>query len=279
MLKKSQIHMTPQELQAEDSIKLLQEIRDKDPFAGVSAVTLKGDKGDPPSKEELIELITPLIPPPVHGKDGETPNVDKIANLVQSRINIDKITEKLSKIVKVNDGKDGKDGNDGKDGSPDTPDEVIGKVNKSKKKIDAERVRGLVEAINQIDQYGSNPMGKEAGGGGNVVRFLSNGVEISAYVTEINFSTNITPTYAGSGRITLTASGGSSTTYSETPSGDIDGSNTTYTVANSITTVINFAINGQYIHPQQYTTSGTTITMLSPLDASLSGTPFTIVYQ
>ncbi len=68
------------------------------------------------------------------------------------------------------------------------------------------------------------------------------------------------------------------TTYSQTPVGLIDGINTTYTTSHSITTVINLAINGQYIHPSEYTVSGAGFTMLVPLDASLSGLGFTIVY-
>lgn len=34
---------------------------------------LKGDKGDSPTNEELLQLITPLIPAPVNGNDGYTP--------------------------------------------------------------------------------------------------------------------------------------------------------------------------------------------------------------
>ena len=73
--------------------------------------------------------------------------------------------------------------------------------------------------------------------------------------------------------------GGSTTFYQETPSGLVNGSNKTYTVTNTITTVLNFAINRQYLHPtEDYTFSGTTITMITALPASLSGKPFTITY-
>lgn len=76
------------------------------------------------------------------------------------------------------------------------------------------------------------------------------------------------------------------TTYTETPSGLINGSNTTYTVAHSITSIFSFAINGQFLHPQDisagtgdYTFSGNTITFLTALPSQLSGTAFTICYQ
>lgn len=64
----------------------------------------------------------------------------------------------------------------------------------------------------------------------------------------------------------------------ETPSGSINGSNTAYTVTKKITKVIGFAINGQYIHTSEYTTSGKTITFSTALPASLSGLGFTVVY-
>lgn len=67
--------------------------------------------------------------------------------------------------------------------------------------------------------------------------------------------------------------------YSETPTGAIDSNNVTYTVTHAITTVFSFAIGTAVIHPSEYTYSGSTITMLTPLDISLASEPFTIVYQ
>lgn len=76
------------------------------------------------------------------------------------------------------------------------------------------------------------------------------------------------------------------TVYTETPSGDVDGVNTTYTTLNTINSILSFAINGQYIHPftsnpeagANYTFTGSSITFTTPLAADLSGLPFTIVY-
>ena len=68
--------------------------------------------------------------------------------------------------------------------------------------------------------------------------------------------------------------------YTETPSGLVNGSNVTYTTVNTINNIINFAINGQYLHPTvDYTFTGNIITMTSALDSSLSGKGFTIVYN
>lgn len=158
-----------------------------------------------------------------------------------------------------------KDGEDGKDATP-----------IDEKKLKKEILKKVLDEIPQADTMNQRGYTVSAGGGQRL-RFLSNGVEVSAHVTEINFSTNLTPVYDGNGRITITSSA-ASTTYTETPSGLINGSNVTYTTTNTITTVLNFHINGMYIHPGEYTTTGTTITFLTALDASLSGTGFTIVY-
>lgn len=255
--------------------KLLKEIRDKKipeqkdfptsmevTMRGLSVITLKGDKGDSVQGEKGDKGESGE-----NGQDGKNGKDGKSGkNGKEGRDGID--------------GKNGKDGKDGLDGSPDTPDEIVDKVNSSKKKIDLKHIKGLDEIARQVNEYGSNPQGyREAGGGGNVIRFLSNGVVVSAYVTELNFSTNITPVYDGNGRITLTATGGGGTTYQETPTGAINGSNKVYATTHAVTTVINFAINGQYIHPAEYSAVGTTITFVTALDSSLSGTGFTITYQ
>lgn len=64
----------------------------------------------------------------------------------------------------------------------------------------------------------------------------------------------------------------------ETPSGDIDGTNKSYTVTGTIGAVMSFAINGMVIHDDEYTTSGSTITFTTALPAALSGKSFRIVY-
>lgn len=174
----------------------------------------------------------------------------------------------------------GDKGESGRDAPPLDSDEVMAHLNASKKSIDPKRVRGLPDALKVLDQFGTNPQGHyENVGGSNPLILLSNGVRVSDFVTEINFSTNITAVYSGSGRVTLTATGGGSATYSETPSGLVNGSNTTYTTVNAITTVINLTINGQFIHPAEYVVAGAGFTMGTALDSSLSGKGFTIVYS
>lgn len=118
--------------------------------------------------------------------------------------------DELKKKLKVKDGKPGtpgkkgdpgKDGLPGRDGSPDTPDEVVEKVNQAEKKIDPKQVKGLQAALKTVEEYGY----VQVGGGGPTYKFRHNGTIISDHVTELNFSTNLNPTYDGNGRITLTA--------------------------------------------------------------------------
>lgn len=83
---------------------------------------------------------------------------------------------------------------------------------------------------------------------------------------------------AGSGG----SSGGGTPLYvnvhTETPQGAIDGVNLSYTVKLPITSVYSFEINGEAINSGMYTILGTVITFKEPLDSSLGGAPFEIVY-
>ena len=81
-------------------------------------------------------------------------------------------------------------------------------------------------------------------------------------------------------RLLVSASSSATTTvYTETPSGLINGSNTSYTTVNTINNIFGFWINGEYIDSSQFTVSTNTITFGTALPASLSGTAFEIKYQ
>lgn len=74
-------------------------------------------------------------------------------------------------------------------------------------------------------------------------------------------------------RLLVDATGGS-TFYTDTLSGTIDGANKTFTVANTITSALALYIaNSVYQPVVDFTTSGTTITMVVAPDVSLSGQP------
>lgn len=220
---------------------------------GISLVKIKGEKGDTGNEGK-------------RGEKGE--RGDQGTQGIKG--------ERGAKGEKGDTGSDGKKGEKGKDGR----DGKDGKDGTDGENIDPKLVKSMENALRVVDSFGKNPVGAYQNvGGANPLIMLSNGVRISDFITELNFSTNVTAVYSGSGRVTLTATGGGSTTFSETPSGTIDGANKVFTTLHTITTVINFALNGQFIHPSEYTAVGTTVTFTTAPDVTLSGLPFTIIYS
>ena len=140
--------------------KLLKEIKAKNeievkfpPAMAISLngiATFKGEKGDSPTDEHLIELIKPLIPTPIKGdtyiltkedkkeiaKSVDVPIVEKI--VIEQPI----VTNEIKEIALT-----------------DKPDEIVLKINSSEKIINAERIRGLVELMREIEQVGKYPLG------------------------------------------------------------------------------------------------------------------------
>jgi len=160
----------------------------------------------------------------------------------------------------------GPKGEKGNDGSPDTTETLIKKLAKKLSYND------LKDKPN-LESFRPFTAGAET-------QIWLNGKLFSSQVRVLDFvGSGATITELGGGAVSIQVnSGGVGTIYTETPSGAIDGSNTSYTTAHTITTIFSFAINGQFIHPSDYSISGSTITFGTPLDASLSGLPFTIIY-
>lgn len=73
--------------------------------------------------------------------------------------------------------------------------------------------------------------------------------------------------------------GGGNTFFADTVSGTINSSNVTFTVPNSITAALVLFLAGIPYQPTvDFTTSGTTITMTTAPDTSLSGQPFWLLH-
>lgn len=208
----------------------IQAVKGKDGKDGKDAI--------PPSKDELVSLITPLIPKSIQGDEGSQGEKGEKGEAGIKG-------EKGEKGDTGTDGNQGIQGEKGNDGSPDTPDTVLEKVNKSSKLVDAERVRGLSKVIRDIEKIGTNPIG----GGGKTVRFLDDGTEISAHVTELNFSTGLTPTYNGNGRITLESAGGS---YTDEQAQDAVGAmiDTTLVYTDLTPSLVRAALTGNVTAPE-----------------------------
>lgn len=218
--------------------KLLKEIKETKTVVsleGINAIAIKGNKGDKGEKGDKGDSITGP-----QGKQG-TPGVDG-RDGVDGKDGADSIVPGPQGI-QGNPGKDGTDGKDGSDGAPDTPEEVVGKINKSPKKvlIDFKKVRGLEEAFSQINKYGSNPGGST--GGANRLNIQNQGTNVSDYITAINFSTGLIATYSNNGLVTITSSGGGGLTqilFTETP----DDTRVNYTVIGILVPTY-VTINGQ----------------------------------
>lgn len=200
---------------------------------------------------------------PVRGVDYFTP--EDVADIV-ARVR--------SMVRNGFDGQDGKDGKDGKDGI--TPIVGVDFFTEKEKEVFANELVSLVLSKIPMPKDGVTP------DMGEVVEQVIDAIKVQKKVG-LNDMHDIDKLvdflkrggFRGGGG---SSSGSSTTFYSETPSGAINGSNVTYTTAHQIATVINFTINGQYIHPSDYSVLGNTITFNTPLDASLSGLPFTIIY-
>lgn len=189
--------------------------------------------------------------------------------------------------VDGNDGINGKDGKDGKDGK----NGIDGKNGKDGKngvdgqmgKIDDATIGYLENEIKRLTSLIEEAKGTQrTGWGAHPLQIQSAGVIKEKVARVINFVGTAVNSVVRSGSgvvtVTLNAGGVGSTVYNETPTGLIDGNNTTYTTAQTITTVQMLAINGQFIHPSEYVVSGAGFTMNTALDASLTGLSFTIVY-
>ena len=167
----------------------------------------KGDKGDTPSKEEVLALIKPLIPAPIKGKDGKS--------VIEGQV----IKKILERIPLPADGKQGAQGEKGEDGSPDTGEQIVEKLNPLKNVLDFQVLRNIPDFVQVKDIPGG-------GGGGQYLTFRdSTGARISAQVTDIQFGAGISASYA-SGKITITTT---ASTAVLTATGTIDDSNKDFT--------------------------------------------------
>lgn len=220
----------------------------------------KGDPGDkglpgepgaagPGYTPDMIDLIIDAVharikvPEGKPGKDGIFSNehIDKVARLVRAQITID---SKDNKEVEV---------------------DPLAFLDLLMKKTGGKGIpMKLIDGLEQTLSARHNQ--------------LDHGYLHGAGITALMAGSGIQLVKDNNGNYTIIATGGLGTIYTETPTGAIDGSNKAYTTAHTINTVLSFYINGEFIHPSQYSVSGDTITFVTALDSSLSGLPFTIIY-
>ncbi len=218
----------------------------KDVFGSLMPLIPKAPNPIKPTKEELLSIITPLIP---QVKNGEKPTENELRKIIQPLIPTPQkpIDEEELKGL------------------------IISLMPTLEEKGEKEEDDSIVQKISileqEIEMLKKLPRTKDKRG-----KYLHGGSRT------LVAGSNMTIVENGDGSTTFTSNGGSATIYTETPTGTINGSNTSYTTAHTITTVIGMWINGQFVHPSEYTVSGAGFTMGTALDISLAGASFTISY-
>src|SRR3990167_2623323 len=172
---------------------------------------------DPPTKEDLTKLIQPLIPPPIKGDRGDNyiltnndkqeiaksikvPIVEKVVEIVKEPT----VTEIVKEIAKH-----------------ETPTEIADKINTLEERIEPKVIKGLVNYLKVLQRA----MREKSSGGGGMGNWIT-----------------------------------------EAPSGTINGVNTSFTITNGVAgggRAIILLYNGQVQeYTNHFTVSGKTITML-----------------
>ena len=160
---------------------------------------MQGDKGDSPTKDELLELITPLIPEPIKGDNYVLTKEDKkaIAESIKVPI-VQKVIEKtevirekplvteITKEIKIE--------------NEDTGEQIISKINEDETSlIKIEKIDGLAKDIKELKERQPITNIINEGGGSSGVQILEDGLNIKQSAVKINFGSGIdvTPTPNG----------------------------------------------------------------------------------
>lgn len=252
---------------------LLTEIRDKEmpehktpevmkvKIEGIEVITLKGEKGDKPTDEEIISLIKPLIPEPINGEDYVLTENDKkeIAKSITVPV-VEKVIEKTEVIkeqpIITNEIKEV--------AKYETGEQIIEKINSDEtSKIKKEKVEGLDDEFNAVRDTISNiPRG---GGSRGVQLYVDGGKKGMVNMINLIPGSGVTLNYSsayGRNDITISASGGSFAILTAT--GTIDDTNLDFTFISKPAIIV---VNGaSYIENVGWTwNSGTlTATLLTP---------------
>lgn len=214
--------------------------------------SLKGDKGDSPTEQELIRLIKPLIPTPIKGEDGDTPTEEQLDSIIKPLI---------PKPLKGDPGKAGYTPVRGvdywtKEDVSEIVQNVLSLIPKSKSppnavEIAREMKKHPVKYSDIMDAPDLTDLPK-------LIQFLKMGG------------------FRGGGSST---GPGGATPFAETVTGTINSSNRIFTVPTTIVTAqALYLANSVYQPVVDFTTSGTTITMTIAPDISLAGQPFWLLH-
>lgn len=157
---------------------------------------LRGKDGEPgngaPTLKEIVDVITPLIPPAIPGTPGKNADEEKIVKrvlkLIPKNLGIKDIEVIVrSQVSTLLLGKEVPTKADIKKIAESvilTPDEVVEKINKADAKIKPEQVEGLKEAIRRVGA-------KQDGGGGGMGNWQHEVFSISSATTTVTLARNV----------------------------------------------------------------------------------------
>ena len=190
------------------------------------------------------------------GKDAKPVDEKALADKIQKRIRVPKDGKTPTKGVDYFDGEPGLPGKDATVDEDKIVESVLAKIPEPKAGKDGKIIPG----------WGAHP----------IQIFNTSGTLIDEVARNIKFGTNLTTTRSPDGVITVTASGGVGTIYTETLTDSGDHQN--FTALHTITTVFLLAtLSGQYIASGNYSVSGNTVTLSAP-DAGAAANGIEIKY-
>ncbi len=162
----------------------------------------------------------------------------------------------------------------------DTPETIANKLEtlQGDGRLDASAIKGLEKFFSKGKDGSMRVIGGQTG-----LRLFVNEVKKGLIQSlDLKAGSNVTLTASkvnGLDTLTIASTGGSGSFYTETVSGTINSSNVTFTVPTTITTALVLFLGGVPYQPTtDFTTSGSTITMLVAPDSSLSGQPFFLIH-
>lgn len=226
---------------------------------GVDTLAIKGEKGDKGDKGDTGE----------RGEKGDKGN-------------------KGEKGEKGDTGEKGADGKDGVDADEVDEEALIAKVLAQIPPVEEKNEETGEDIVDKINALGDEDEKIDAKHIKNLPRIVEKAIGGGVRLLSLLLDTSVTLPQDGQVLVydgTLgkwknqnPTTSSMATHYAETPNEAIDGSRVNFTVDHNITFVIGVYLNGTFIHPDQYSVAGATVTFNAALPEEFASSSFTVVY-
>lgn len=218
-----------------------------------------GEKGEDADEERITQTILETIQDKVDETLSKIPVIDKKEIIKEV---LKKIPENKASLKIIQESID-----------------IEAVISKIKDNLAIEEIKDWKDKWEEIKREISRNKGGFHGGGFNNIASASG--TVSTGLDTLKFTGSAINSVTQVGRtvvVDITGGSASLTSYAETPTGTIDGANKVFTTVHTMNFVNGLYMNGQFIHPADYSYIGTTITFVTAPDISYSGLPFTVVY-